>query len=94
MRLPKTLPRPSIAGGDHPAPIGVTNSPLLLPGGKPYRMAANNYYLGHFSAKSALVRRPIAKRLPCSTQDMLLHSQRLLKKRQMLPMRNMMMTEL
>jgi len=34
-------------GGDHPAPIGVTNSTILLPGGKPYRMAANNYYLGH-----------------------------------------------
>jgi len=34
-------------GGDHPAPIGVMNSPQLLPVGKPYRMAANNYYLGH-----------------------------------------------
>ncbi len=34
-------------GGDHPAPIGVVNSTQLLPGGKPYRMASNNYYLGH-----------------------------------------------
>ena len=34
-------------GGDHPAPIGVTNSTQLLPNGKPYRMASNNYYLGH-----------------------------------------------
>jgi hypothetical protein len=34
-------------GGDHPSPIGVTNSTILLPGGKPYRMAANNYYLSH-----------------------------------------------
>lgn len=34
-------------GGDHPAPIGVTNSYQLLPGMKPYRMASNNYYLGH-----------------------------------------------
>ncbi|MEP6756044.1 MAG: hypothetical protein ABJA67_11140 [Chthonomonadales bacterium] len=37
----------STTGGDHPAPIGVTNSMQLLPGGKPYRMSANNYYLGH-----------------------------------------------
>lgn len=34
-------------GGDHPAPIGATDSTSLLPGGKPYRLAANNYYLGH-----------------------------------------------
>ena len=34
-------------GGDHPAPIGVMNSPQLLPGNQAYRMAANNYYLGH-----------------------------------------------
>lgn len=34
-------------GGDHPAPIGVTNSLQLLPNNKPYRMASNNYYLGH-----------------------------------------------
>ena len=34
-------------GGDHPSPIGVTNSTQLLPGSKAYRMAANNYYLGH-----------------------------------------------
>ncbi|MCW3097155.1 MAG: hypothetical protein JWL77_2773 [Chthonomonadaceae bacterium] len=37
----------STTGGDHPAPIGVTNSLQLLPNNKPYRMAANNYYLGH-----------------------------------------------
>lgn len=37
----------STTGGDHPSPIGVTNSSQLLPNGKPYRMAANNYYLGH-----------------------------------------------
>jgi len=34
-------------GGDHPAPIGVTNSLQLLPGNLPYRLASNNYYLGH-----------------------------------------------
>jgi hypothetical protein len=34
-------------GGDHPAPIGVVNSTALLPGGDAYRMASNNYYLGH-----------------------------------------------
>lgn len=34
-------------GGDHPAPVGVENSLSLLPGGNAYRMAANNYYLGH-----------------------------------------------
>ena len=37
----------STAGGDHPSPSGVTNSPLLLPNGNAYRMAANNYYLAH-----------------------------------------------
>ncbi len=37
----------STAGGDHPTPIGVTNSPQLLPGNLPYRMACNNYYLAH-----------------------------------------------
>ena len=37
----------STAGGDHPVPIGVTNSAQLLPNSKAYRMAANNYYLGH-----------------------------------------------
>src|SRR5439155_2657847 len=37
----------STTGGDHAAPIGVTNSLSLLPGGSAYRMAANNYYLGH-----------------------------------------------
>ncbi len=34
-------------GGDHPEPIGIMNSAQLLPHGQPYRMAANNYYLGH-----------------------------------------------
>ena len=37
----------STTGGDHPSPLGVINSPQLLPGSKAYRMAANNYYLGH-----------------------------------------------
>jgi hypothetical protein len=37
----------STTGGDHPSPIGVTNSTQLLPGNLPYRMAANNYYIGH-----------------------------------------------
>jgi hypothetical protein len=34
-------------GGDHPSPIGTVNSLSLLPGNLPYRMASNNYYLGH-----------------------------------------------
>lgn len=34
-------------GGDHPSPIGVTNSTALLPGGNAHRVAANNYYAGH-----------------------------------------------
>ena len=34
-------------GGDHPAPLGVINDMQLLPNNLPYRMAANNYYLGH-----------------------------------------------
>ena len=34
-------------GGDHPSPVGVINDPHLLPNSQPYRMAANNYYLGH-----------------------------------------------
>ncbi|QYM78147.1 putative Ig domain-containing protein [Horticoccus luteus] len=34
-------------GGDHPAPIGVTNNVALLPGGNAMRIAANNYYLNH-----------------------------------------------
>ncbi|HWD37643.1 MAG TPA: hypothetical protein VG944_02260 [Fimbriimonas sp.] len=34
-------------GGDHPAPIGATNTHQLLPSNLPYRMASNNYYLGH-----------------------------------------------
>ncbi len=37
----------STAGGDHPVPVGVTNSLQLLPGNLPYRMASNNYYIGH-----------------------------------------------
>jgi Putative Ig domain len=37
----------STTGGDHPSPIGTTNSLALLPGGNAYRMASNNYYLGH-----------------------------------------------
>ena len=38
----------STTGNDHPSPIGVTNSSAqLLQGNKPYRMASNNYYLGH-----------------------------------------------
>jgi hypothetical protein len=39
--------RASTTGGDHPEPIGVTNSAALLPNNQPYRMAANNYYIGH-----------------------------------------------
>jgi len=34
-------------GGDHPSPIGVMNDWSLLPNKQPYRMASNNYYLGH-----------------------------------------------
>ncbi len=34
-------------GGDHPSPIGTINSTQLLPGNQAYRMAANNYYIGH-----------------------------------------------
>lgn len=37
----------STTGGDHPEPIGVTNSAQLLPNNLPYRMAANNYYTAH-----------------------------------------------
>jgi len=37
----------STTGGDHPSPVGTINSPALLPGGSAYRMASNNYYLGH-----------------------------------------------
>jgi len=37
----------STTGGDHPSPVGVSNSTQLLPGNQPYRMAANNYYIGH-----------------------------------------------
>jgi hypothetical protein len=39
--------RASTTGGDHPEPAGAINSPKLLPNNKPYRMAANNYYLAH-----------------------------------------------
>jgi len=37
----------STTGGDHPSPVGIVNNPALLPGGDAYRMASNNYYLGH-----------------------------------------------
>ena len=38
----------STTGGDHPSPIGMMNSTALLGGGtNAYRMASNNYYLGH-----------------------------------------------
>jgi len=37
----------STTGGDHPAPVGAMNNPVLLPGGDAYRMAANNYYQAH-----------------------------------------------
>lgn len=37
----------STTGGDSPQVHGVMNDPQLLPGGNAYRMAANNYYLGH-----------------------------------------------
>jgi hypothetical protein len=37
----------STTGGDHPVPVGVTNSLQLLPSNQAYRMASNNYYMGH-----------------------------------------------
>ena len=38
----------STTGGDHPEPIGVMNDFSLINGGDgAYRMASNNYYLGH-----------------------------------------------
>ena len=37
----------STTGDDHPSPVSATNSLQLLPNNLPYRMAANNYYLGH-----------------------------------------------
>ncbi len=37
----------STTGGDHPVPIGATNTTQLLPNQLPYRLAANNYYSGH-----------------------------------------------
>jgi hypothetical protein len=37
----------STTGGDHPSPIGTMNSLELLPNNLPYRMASNNYFLGH-----------------------------------------------
>ncbi|PWU09485.1 MAG: hypothetical protein C5B50_27290 [Verrucomicrobia bacterium] len=37
----------STTGGDSPTPVGVLNSQQLLPNGNAYRMAANNYYIGH-----------------------------------------------
>ena len=60
----------------------------------PHKSKGNKYtYIGYplpdfylqntyeFAVKSTLIRSLIARRLPCSTQDMLLHSPRLLKKR-------------
>ena len=37
----------STTGGDSPQVVGAMNSPVLLPGGNAYRMAANNYYQAH-----------------------------------------------
>jgi hypothetical protein len=37
----------SVTGGDNPGQVGLINSLALLPGNKPYRMASNNYFLGH-----------------------------------------------
>ncbi len=37
----------STTGGDHPSPVGIVNSLQLLPNNLPYRMASNNYYIGH-----------------------------------------------
>jgi len=38
----------STAGGDHPSPVGTSNSTALLgASGNAYRMASNNYYLSH-----------------------------------------------
>ena len=37
----------STTRGYQPSPIGAENSLSLLPGGNAYRMASNNYYLGH-----------------------------------------------
>ena len=34
-------------GGDHPSPIGITNSTTLLPHGNAMRVAGNNYYSNH-----------------------------------------------
>src|ERR1700694_4976718 len=44
---PQIVSTASTTGGTHPSPVGVINNPQLLPGNRPYRMAANNYYLGH-----------------------------------------------
>ncbi len=37
----------STTGGDNPGTPGLVNSLALLPNNLPYRMASNNYYLGH-----------------------------------------------
>ena len=38
----------STTGGDHPEPIGTMNDPALLNNGQSaYRMASNNYFIGH-----------------------------------------------
>ena len=47
MQWATTCLNASTTGGDHPDPVGAMNTPSLLPGGNAYRMAANNYYLGH-----------------------------------------------
>jgi len=36
-----------VSGGDHPSPIGETNTRDLLPGGNAYRITCNNYYSDH-----------------------------------------------
>lgn len=47
LRWASELSNAYTSGGDHPSPLGVTNSSLLLPRGGAYRTASNNYYLGH-----------------------------------------------
>jgi hypothetical protein len=68
--------------------------------GPPAPLTGNKHtYTGHplpdfclqntckFAVKSASIWNPIVRRLPCSTQDLLLHRQRLLKKCRRLPRR-------
>ncbi len=47
LRWANQLINASTAGDEHPHPVGVTNSPLLLADTKQLRWAANNYYAGH-----------------------------------------------